>query len=154
MTLTFVRNGGDVLLMRHPETSDRFADHWNGIGGHVEAGECIRAAARRELREETGLDLLDLQLRGVVHEVGLLGRAHVLFVFVGETRQRRIASAEGIELAWQSMDQLASLPLVRDVADLLPRALAAKEPFFATEVYDGGDRLATLHIYDGTSARV
>jgi len=34
---------------------------WNGAGGKVEAGETIEAAAKREVREEIGVDLIDLR---------------------------------------------------------------------------------------------
>lgn len=146
VTVSFVRSGADVLLLRHPRDSDRFAGLWNGVGGHVEAGECIRAAARRELREETGLDLADLSLCAVIHETGLLGHAHVVFVFVGETDERNLHASEGIELAWHPMARLGALPLVHDVAELLPRALAATEPFFVTERYDGADRATKMQI--------
>lgn len=139
VTVSFVCHGGDVLLLRHPTDGDRFAGQWNGIGGHVEAGEDVRAAARRELREEAGIDVADLALRGVVHESGLVGAAHVLFVFTGGVAHRDVAPAPGVTLAWHPRDALAALPLVHDVATLLPRALAAREVFFATESFDGGD---------------
>jgi 8-oxo-dGTP diphosphatase len=154
VTLCFVCNGDEVLLLRHSEASDRFPGQWNGIGGHVEQGECIRAAARRELCEETGLDLAHLSLRGVVHETGLLGHEHVLFVFVGETRERVIRSPEDLELAWHPIDTVESLPLVHDVAVLLVRALAATEPFFATERYEGADPVASVGVDGRTGARV
>jgi 8-oxo-dGTP diphosphatase len=140
VTLAFVRNGADVLLLRHPETGDRFAGLWNGIGGHVEPGEGIREAARRELREEAGLDVDELRLGGVIHESGLLGRAHVLFVFVGEAPGREVRPREGLQVAWHAIDGLGEVPLVDDVAELLPRMWTAREPLFATEGYDGGDR--------------
>ncbi len=69
VTVSFVTNGGDVLLLRHADSSDRFAGQWNGVGGHVEVGEGIREAAARELREETGVEVMDLALRGVVHNI-------------------------------------------------------------------------------------
>jgi 8-oxo-dGTP pyrophosphatase MutT (NUDIX family) len=120
----------------------------------VEPGECIHAAARRELREEAGQEVPELELRGVVHETGLLGHAHVVFVFVGKVRERSAHSPEGLELAWHPIRELASLPLVHDVAALLPRALAAERPFFAVERYDGADRPAPARGAAGASAHV
>ena len=143
-TVAFVRSGDRVLLLRHPATHDRFRGRWNGIGGHVEAGENIREAARRELREESGLDVPDLALRCVIHETGMLGHAYVVFVFVGSVSATVVRSPEGIELAWHRVADLAELPLVDDVAQLLPRLLDAREPFFVSETYDGGDGILSL----------
>jgi 8-oxo-dGTP diphosphatase len=143
-TLAFVRNGDEILLLRRPSDSDRFAGLWNGIGGHVEAGEDIRAAARRELCEESGLDVPGLALRGVIHESGLLGQAYVVFLFVGETAQRELRASDGCELVWQPLDKLAALPLVDDVAEILPRLLATREPLFVTEAYDGRETRLSL----------
>jgi 8-oxo-dGTP diphosphatase len=148
VTVSFVTHGKDVLLVRHPDHSDRFAGKWNGIGGHVEPGEGVRDAAARELQEEAGLVVPDLSLRGVVHETGLVGRAHLLFVFVGAVRERGFRSSEGLELRWHPIAELSSLPLVHDVAVLLPRALSAREPFFATERYADGDRCTEIR-FDG-----
>lgn len=153
VTLAFVTRGERVLLLRHPEGNDRFAGQWNGIGGHVERGEDIREAAQRELREETGLDVPGLALRAVIHETGLLGHDHVVFVFAAEVREAALRSPEGLELAWQPLADLDALPLVHDVAELLPRVLAAREPFFVTESYDGTDRRTSLRI-GGGDARV
>ena len=135
VTVAFVRNGDEVLLKQHAEHGDRFAGLWNGVGGHVEAGEDIRAAARRELREETGVDVSDLSLRGVIHETGLQGSAHVVFLFVGECAQRELQPEPGLRLAWQPLARLSELPLVADVAPLLPRLLTTREPVFVTEAF-------------------
>lgn len=145
-TVAFARSGGDVLLLRHPAHSDRFAGLWNGVGGHVDAGEDLRAAARRELREEAGLDVPGLRLRGVIHESGLLGRSYVIFLFVGESGVRELRPADGLELAWHPLRRVAELPLVADLVELLPRLLGAGDPVLATAIYDGGDGLVSLSI--------
>lgn len=139
-TVAFVRSGSHVLLMRHRPDSDRFAGRWNGVGGHVEAGEGLRAAARRELREETGLDIAVLRLRGVVHETGLTGHAYVVFFFVGDVDERRLAPAPGVELAWHELSRIRELPLVDDLHELLPALFVNPEPVLAVERFDGADR--------------
>lgn len=150
-TVVFVTHGNQVLLLRHADDSDRFAGRWNGLGGHVEPGEDIRAAAHRELREEAGLEVAELRLRGVIHESGLLGHAYVVFLFVGESGTQRIQAAPGVELAWHPLALLGELALVEDVAELLPRMLRIREPLFVTEVYDGSDRRLSLRVADQAS---
>ena len=146
VTVALVVAGGDVLLVRHGPGSDRFAGRWNGIGGHVEPGEDVRAAARRELWEETGLDVADLVLRGVVHETGLLGQAHLVFCFVGSGECRELSPEAGSELVWQPLAKLDELPLVGDLKALLPRLLVTREVLFASERYDGGEGMLSLEI--------
>ncbi len=48
--------GSSVLLIRknRPEWQK---GKWNGVGGHIEAGETSVQAMRREFREETGTDV-------------------------------------------------------------------------------------------------
>ncbi|NNL68122.1 MAG: NUDIX domain-containing protein [Myxococcales bacterium] len=140
VTLAFVRCGDAVLLLRHPEGGRRFPGQWNGIGGHVEPGEGICAAAHRELREEAGIDVPALRLRVVLHESGLLGASYVVFVFAGEADARALRPAPGHEVAWHAFDALDALPLVHDVPELLPRVFGDGDPVFLLASYDGGDR--------------
>lgn len=39
---------------------------WNGFGGKVEDGESIEAAAKREIEEEAGIEVLKLSKRGIL----------------------------------------------------------------------------------------
>lgn len=81
-TLIFVRNQDRVLLIRGAPTKRLWANKYNGLGGHVEAGESIHAAAIREVFEESGLREIKLTLIGIIsiatgENPGKIGRAHV-----------------------------------------------------------------------------
>lgn len=48
---------GDILLQKRKMTKDIQPGKWDtAVGGHVAAGESVEAAARRELKEELGID--------------------------------------------------------------------------------------------------
>ena len=51
----FLRNRGQVLLLRRSDTVRSFPGQWSGVSGHV-APDPPEKAARREIREETGLE--------------------------------------------------------------------------------------------------
>ena len=71
---------GDHVLLGYKKRG--FGEgRWNGFGGKVESGESIAEAARREMYEEAGVHITQMEMRGVlsffytdeakVHEVHL-----------------------------------------------------------------------------------
>ncbi len=72
-----VENEGKVLLIKrknHP-----YKNMWAIPGGFVEYGkETLEEAAKRELKEETGLEALSLNLLGVYSEPNRDPRGHVI----------------------------------------------------------------------------
>jgi 8-oxo-dGTP diphosphatase len=150
VTLVFVRAGKRLLLLRASEAKTRFRGLWNGIGGHLQPGEDVREGALREVREETDLEPHALQLRAVIHETGLEGRAYLLFVFtavLGDSAECQAPrpTREGV-LAWFDEDALPWDELVPDLRELLPRLLASEDLLFGTQVFDGGERSAGLRL--------
>lgn len=124
-TLTFLTRSGEVLLLRGAPDKALWAGFLNGIGGHVEPGEDIAAAAQREVREETGLAAPTLDLRALVHVTGMQGCPGVLlFVYTGQAPPGEVtASTEG-RLEWHALDALPFDEMVEDLPFLLPRILA------------------------------
>src|SRR5512135_2531166 len=64
LTLCFVVRDGRVLLGMKKRGFG--AGRWNGFGGKLEPGESVEEGARRELREEAGIDAESLRPRGTL----------------------------------------------------------------------------------------
>lgn len=135
---------GQVLLLEGAPDKKIWAGYWNGLGGHVEQGESILEAAKRELLEESGLTARQWIFCGQVMvdtgaEMGIL-----FFVFKAKQLQGElIESAEG-RLAWHSQQNALKLNLVEDLFTLLPivmRQRIKERPFWGRYRYDQHDQL-------------
>lgn len=136
-TLIFLRNGADLLLLKGAPTKRLWAGRYNGLGGHVEPGETIMAAALREVHEEAGLeetDLRDFVLRALLNIEGA-PRGVLLCIFVGWSRRRELrGSPEGLP-AWVPLARLGEIDLV-DGDRLLPRLLDTDRLLFGVQRHD------------------
>lgn len=84
---------GDVLLLKHSYGPDV----WSLPGGGLARGEDPVAAARREVREELGIELARIEPVGTLEEV-LSGSPHTAHIFAGTCdRQPRPDGREVIE---------------------------------------------------------
>ena len=95
----FCRHGGEILLIRHKRLGT-----WLPVGGEIEPGETPLEAARRELREETGLEGafptglgVDGTPAGLIgyeeHQAGTKG-LHMNFAFVADVPSRALTACD------------------------------------------------------------
>ncbi len=142
--LVFVFRDDEVLLLKGAPTRRIWPGRYNGIGGHVEAKEDVYTAARREVMEESGIEVRDLRLRGVINIDVARPTGVMLFVFTACAADDRVCpSAEGTP-EWVSRQRIKDLEVVEDLPVLLERIATMDDhtsPFFARYSYDEAGRL-------------
>jgi len=142
-TAIFLRRGDAYLLLKGAPTKRLWANKYNGLGGHIERGEDISTAAKRELLEESGLSA-DVWLCGTVIIETRQNPGICLYVFTGESIDGDPQPSSEGQAEWIDYDHLIDLPVVEDLPVLLGRVHAMRKgdpPFAAHSFYDDDDRL-------------
>ncbi len=142
-TLLFITRaqGQEVLLLKIAPKKGKitpWTGRWNGVGGHIEQGEDVLTAARRELAEETGLQA-DLWLCGTLMVNTATHPGIALYIFTGEYRAGTLAPSPEGEPRWFTWQDLPQLPLVDDAPALLSHLRPLRRgdpPFSAFSFYD------------------
>ena len=113
--LCMIQDGNRILLQ------NRVKEDWKGYtfpGGHVEAGESFVDAVVREMKEETGLDILDPRMVGIKQFPIENGRYIVLLFKATKFRGDVVSSEEG-EMEWIELENLSKVNVVEDFYDLM-----------------------------------
>jgi 8-oxo-dGTP pyrophosphatase MutT (NUDIX family) len=112
----FVNASGEVLLRLRDARADLpYPGQWDLVGGAVEAGETITEAARREVKEEIGLDVWSLEYFGEYPELVL----NNVFVAPLSLAVADIVLTDGQCLRYVGAVEARTLDLVPWVARLL-----------------------------------
>jgi 8-oxo-dGTP diphosphatase len=136
------RAADQVLLIRRTARPDD--DHFgkvNGLGGKIEIDEDVVSSARREIREEAGVDATAMTLRGTItfSNFGPNREQWLVFVFLvdGWAGSTMTANAEGT-LEWVDRATLLDACRGGDAAAQLP--MWAGDRNFVPLVFDGDER--------------
>jgi ADP-ribose pyrophosphatase YjhB (NUDIX family) len=100
---TIVRTSDDRIILVRRGIEPGYG-RWVFPSGFVDRGEEIRAAARREAREESGLDV---RIDGLLNVYSYAGRAPIVIVYTATALDGELATdEEGLEVAPFSLDRI------------------------------------------------
>jgi 8-oxo-dGTP diphosphatase len=134
-----------LMIHRNARPDDLHAGKYNGLGGKLEQNEDVVSGMRREIREEAGIDCLDLTLRGTISWPGFGKKGEdwfgFLFLITRFSGAPLTDNAEGT-LQWVDVDAVPSLPLWEGDRQFLPLVFDADpRPFHGVMPYRDGRML-------------
>lgn len=124
---TYVLDGkGNALLLFHPKLRT-----WLPPGGHLDSGEIPHEAAKREVMEETGVDIefidetpihfktpnayscprpFHVLVESIPQHKDTAAHQHVDLIFVAKAKTCEIVNNENLTICWMNLEQIDSLP--------------------------------------------
>ena len=112
-----IREKGRILVSSRP-AGKAAAGKWEFPGGKMEPGEMPGECIVREMKEETGLEILNPRIVGIKQFPITDGRYIVLLFKTTEFIGTVVSSDEG-EMEWVDINNLSEVNVVEDFHDLM-----------------------------------
>lgn len=148
--MIFLFNNHEVLLINNTRIGRFGFGKWNGLGGHIEKGENPIEAAKREVFEESGISIGNLEFDYITLLDADEGVGICLFIFHGYIKNKKFIIKNEGDLRWIAIDKLNQLDCVIDITQLinLIRSKPKKQlPVFLQYYYGKNDKLIIEEIY-------
>lgn len=144
-TMCFVFRDDKVLLIKASEKKD-WEGKYDPVGGHIEEGEEILSSAKREIREETGLDINNIKLSGVMHVSNFFGKDIMLFVTSCDVESDEVISNHEGELEWVNINKISEVDIFDDVEEIMKKVING-EFFTGTIRFDDVNNLREIKFH-------
>ncbi|HSE48775.1 MAG TPA: NUDIX hydrolase [Terriglobales bacterium] len=119
---------GRALVVRR--ATEPLKGEWSIPGGVLELGETLRAGVVREAREETGLDVLPIDVlevydRIVADEAGKTRYHYVLIDYLCQVTGGKLRAASDVsEVRWLTEQELDSFPIADAAEEVIRKGFA------------------------------
>jgi 8-oxo-dGTP diphosphatase len=146
-TLCLIFHENEILLIK-ASSKKEWEGTYNALGGHIEKGESVIESANREIKEESGLDVTDTKLRGIVHAVNFFEKNVMMFVTSSTAKSTEVVNNDEGELTWIKVEEIDNIRIFEDMKPIIQHALNMKpeEIFVGTSEFDGKDKLLSFDI--------
>lgn len=120
---TAVFRDGKLLVLRRSGTETFLAGYWETAGGGIEEGETIEDAARRECKEEAGIEIENIEPYFCFMYRDGSGRPSINILVRAEWKSGEPVPLDGMnEARWVTKEELATLQMTDEMRDALQRA--------------------------------
>lgn len=144
-TVCYIEKEGKYLMLhRTKKKNDINEGKWLGIGGKFKDKESPEDCIIREVKEETGLTLNSVKLRGILTFINTICETEYIYVFTSNDFTGNLIECNEGELKWVEKEKVTSLNLWEGDKIFIEK-IKEESPFFTIKyVYDGD----TLLHYD------
>lgn len=140
-TLCYITRGDEVLMLhRVKKKNDVNQDKWIGVGGKFEEGESPEDCLRREVWEETGLELQSWRYCGIVTFTCEGWEGEYMHLFTSDDFTGELKVCEEGDLQWVSREFLDALPKWEGDTIFL-KLMWENAPFFSLKLCYQKDKL-------------
>ncbi|MCR5847821.1 MAG: 8-oxo-dGTP diphosphatase [Lachnospiraceae bacterium] len=142
-----IKDGKYLMMHRVKKQKDINKDKWIGVGGKFEYGESPDECLLREVKEETGLTLLDYKCRGIVTFIYGEDIVEYMHVYTSDRFEGELTECEEGELVWVPIPEVYDLPIWEGDKIFL-RYLEEDREFFSLKlVYSLDDELLEASVH-------
>lgn len=127
------------MLHRIKKNQDPNQGKWIGVGGKVEAHESPKDCVLREIIEETGIEISDVALRGIVTFILPKWEDELTFVYTAKYKEGQLKDCDEGYLKWVNKNEIMTLNLWEGDRCFMPLLLDSDEFFSMKLVYDEAD---------------
>ena len=127
------RNNKYLMLLRNKRKNDLNEGKWLGIGGHIEYNEEPDDALIREVKEETGIRLLDYTKRGLIYFIDV-DYTELMHLYTSNEFEGFITPSDEGSLSWIDKDRIFDLNLW-DGDRVFLKEMMEDDSYFEMELY-------------------
>ena len=131
-----IKDDSYLMLYRNKKENDMNEGKYLGIGGHIEPGETKEEACKREIKEETGLNVNRLDYHGFV-EFYNDDYQEMMYLFTSDDFSGELIECNEGTLSWVKIDKVLDLNIWEGDKLFLPK-LKTNELINMIVVYKNG----------------